>query len=122
MKIKLETKRLLERIKRQIKKEPKQFIMDAYFWSSYRIPNCGTAACIAGWAVTFGNNFENPKVACEIFQGYGEDGGRIALGISRRQAVALFNESEWPERFQGSRNTLAKRAVKRINHFIKTGE
>lgn len=54
---------LLLKVKDQILKEPRQFVMESWFRLSIRdIPNCGTAACIGGWGIAIEFN-ENPKMA-----------------------------------------------------------
>jgi len=122
-------KRLLEKIKLQIIAEPKQFIMRDYFESSDSIPNCGTAACIAGWACTL-TKFKNPSKASEALSDKFYNGERLvwvrakkALGLTEAQATNLFLQLHWPAQFRGgNRRSLAERAVKRIDHFLKTGE
>lgn len=59
---------LLLKVKEQILKEPLQFIMGNWFQTKHEIvqepiPNCGTAACIAGWAIAIHNQM-NPAKAC----------------------------------------------------------
>ena len=45
--------RLLRRIQKQILKEPRQFHMEGLYTNNlpWKIPNCGTAACIFGWGI-----------------------------------------------------------------------
>ena len=125
--------KLLRAIQRRIKKEPKQFIMYWYFRKDERhIPNCGTAACIAGWAVTLTKTkSKKPSdtiagLPCVCESDFGDydiwiKAGR-ALRLTDDVAHALFKENNWPAKFQGSSRTLAKRGIARIDHLIKTGE
>jgi hypothetical protein len=121
--------RLLRRIQRQILKEPKQFWMDAYFCDciSWQIPNCGTTACIAGWATALGKN-KNPRQAWLTgvdARQYGEH----KLKITNVQASKLFFTDAWPRKYRTAylKALMAKRladsariAAKRIDHFINT--
>lgn len=131
--------RLLNRVKRQILKEPKQFQMDSYFDTAGhysdtadKIPNCGTAACIAGWALALDKGI-TPEQAKGKVLNYrtltGERADRI-LG-ARGAGWKLFNDCAWPESFRDEWRRLtklkqwkrrAKVAAARIDHFIKTGE
>jgi hypothetical protein len=121
--------RLLRRIQRQILKEPKQFWMDAYFSSLMRweIPNCGTTACIAGWATALGKN-KNPKQAW-LTGVDARDYAEKKLKITSGEASNLFLTDAWPMKYRRSYaraiigknpTTAASIAVKRIDHFIKT--
>lgn len=141
---------LLRKIQKQILKEPKQFDMTNWFTQTEskmrksgdrffteisqhsRIPNCGTAACIAGWAVAI-NNRLNPDQASAwassehknglYFVGYAAE----LLGLDDDQGDRLFYEGNWPEEFKfemgkayGKASKQAKVACARIDHFIKT--
>lgn len=117
---------LLNIIKKQILAEPRQFNMGNYF--SGILPdgtepaNCGTAACIAGWAMAKASA-SNPKDARKLDVDRNNHAAML-LGITEQQAGRLFYEDEWPKQFQStSRSGLklrARRAAARINHFIKT--
>lgn len=116
--------RLLRRIQKQILKEPRQFQMWDVFSDhadDFAIPNCGTAACIAGWAITITSK-TNPAKAANIINSYRKAG--TELGLEEWQADMLFNFGRWPAQFQktsreGTR-AFARQAVRRIDHFIKT--
>lgn len=82
--------KLLRRIIKAIKKEPGQFDMRSWFTRQRGIPNCGTAACIGGWAVALTKR-ANPEKA------------RLASKNSRERTKEAVTK-----------------AVARINHFIKT--
>lgn len=82
------------------------------------IPNCGTAACIAGWALCLSQKI-NP-IALR-FKGGNQ---RIILGLEDNEIVRLQWFSEWPSKFQKHTKegtpAFARQAVARIEHFIKT--
>lgn len=133
-----------------ILKEPLQFDMSNYF-DDYGIryvyerneeervrmpvPNCGTTACIAGWAIA--NNLKlNPAKACKKATGiidYNarhriiDYNARQALGINKYESNLLFYRTNWPREFYDSNydyltpTEQAEIAVKRIHHFIETG-
>jgi hypothetical protein len=125
--------RLLRKIQRHILEEPKRFIMgdvivredpgveildDELIW---KMPKCGTAACIAGWALLLsGKRGSDMSKAAKLLgiedpdtEGYDGDS-------------ALFYTSKWPAKFYNAWNVAksnkarARVAVRRIEHFIKT--
>lgn len=114
---------LLKRIQRQILKEPKQFDMRDWFSTGSAIPNCGTAACVAGWACCLAKRLKPTTVRrlylINDFNTYAEAGA--ALELDGRQADRLFYFDEWPAKFQRKPSHDAKQAVARISWFIKTG-
>lgn len=126
------TKRLLRRIKHRILKEPRQFCMSGFFVSSddleatWEIPNCNTAACIAGWALVLSKN-SSPRIAREACRGSGfriDSTARIVLEIDFYQSTRLFYQCNWPLRFQRFDDEgtaeFAQQAAARIDHFIAT--
>jgi hypothetical protein len=117
--------KLLRRVQRQILKEPKQFQMLSLFTESIdkvHIPNCGTAASIAGWV---GCLFKNRKPS-KAPRNFDAIEARIILGLDLRGANKLFFFCNWPEKFRKhalkKEGTVefAKQAARRIEHFIKT--
>ena len=95
--------KLLKRIKEQILAEPAQFVMSTYFSDNVlendiprKIPNCGTAACIAGWACTLDLKI-TPALASK--QAHVQDKAESLLKLYRGQAERLFLVSYWPEPF-----------------------
>lgn len=115
--------KLLRQIQRRIKKEPRQFFMKWFFRRSKSIPNCHTAACIAGWALTIsGTKTKKPSDAKRLFACRYFSPAAKTLGLDDRQAERLFAECSWPVEFLGAKRTLANRAIARIEHMIKTGE
>ena len=123
---------LLTRVKEAILREPKQFYMGSWFandssyYIHYEIPNCGTTACIGGWAVVLGKGFHNPREADEAI------GSRIGrepetqLQLTPEEGNRLFFSEHWPEQFRIAFDTAetpeqrAQIAANRIEHFIKT--
>jgi hypothetical protein len=115
--------RLLRRIQKQILKEPRQFQMPRMFDYRPAIPNCGTAACIAGWAYTFSLKNATPErarqSAVRLVRTSALDIAQEKLGLDIYQAHRLFNYSQWPFKFNLDSNN-PKQAVARIEHFINT--
>lgn len=123
---------LLRKVRDKIKKRPMQFNMN--WWTQDRsesgepASHCGTACCIAGWAMAIHN-----RVNPDLLEPYGVPQKAIAaLELTDHQASNLFNDSSWPEpfaeRYRKARIEKAKQsvfvaiAVGRINHMLKTGE
>jgi len=113
---------LLRRIQRQILKEPEQFQMRTWFtsWSYSTIPNCGTAACIGGWAVSLKHGRTPRDERMAIPKGGVFEAARRAVGLTTKQAHLLFIPINWPARFKRFHHDNPKQAVARISHFIKT--
>lgn len=125
--------RLLRRVKRHILEEPKRFIMDAviyrgkpgeYFHSdgdTQVVPDCGTACCIAGWAIKLAGKRINSR-------GGNLDKAADLLGLDQKGNSRLFLADDWPARFrQRYSNAItaqerAKIAAARIDHLITTGK
>jgi hypothetical protein len=132
--------KLLRKIQKRILEEPAQFQMDSWFLNNPNmIPNCGTAACIGGWAVTLGKRRKRPStIACklascaphETFRVHHENAVLMNSEINKylrlddEQRKRLTDFSYWPEKYrklksEGS-SEYAKQAAERIDHFIKT--
>ena len=95
---------LLLKVADQITKHPEQFRMSVF--------DCGTAACIGGWAARLSEI--EIKSICDY---------RIALGMSHAQELELFLEANWPIHFQSfyypeSPEIRASKAVLRIHAFL----
>jgi len=140
--MKPEHKELLLRAKKAILKEPKQFTMGAWFTKypeeressfEYTIPNCGTAACIAGWVITLSKENQNPLRAREAIVDQFKstrvyvDEETLAcriLGLPRYKAMSLFYVANWPneliEKWEvaDSPEERAQIAAERIDQFI----
>jgi len=127
---------LLRRITTHILEDPRRCIMASYYvrkdenvpsFKSYDFPPCGTAACIAGWAVLlFGGDPNLSQV---------REQARRNLGLTVDEGETLFEVAAWPERFQhmlplATRGSyydegtpgFARVVVLRIEHLITTGE
>lgn len=136
---------LLRKIQKAILKYPNQFNMGWWFQEcdSQGDPagRCGTAACIAGWAVALSRQFNGKKLnvvknktwdasekAAELLKIPVEriwpPGGSV-FGSSKHP---LFFTEQWPVRFRRqyknaiSAKEAAKAASDRIDYFIKTGK
>lgn len=122
--------KLLRRIKKHILEEPKRLIMGDWlvkgepgqFFTgdgnhAQKFANCGTAACIAGWACILTKQSVAPGQ-------WLRDLGAQVLGIE--PYGGLLEVSEWPQPFQHEyidAKTPKKRAriaAERIDHFIAT--
>jgi len=131
VKLKKHTIKMLREIKRRILAEPRQFDLHSWFFHDPEaIPNCGTSACIAGWAITIAHN-TNPEKASELIDAKGGPKdpfleGEQALGITDIQGYRLFLHENWPAPFDDQYQRYvrplnkAKVACARIDHFIKT--
>lgn len=135
--------RLLRSIQRAILKEPKQFQMDAWFatqdtdpsWYDpdmpAKIPNCGTAACIGGWAIalTLKKNPDKARSYTDRRTMGTFNRAQKVLGLEGNMASRLFIEDNWPDPYKKLYNRYTEKkqwkrraqvAVRRIDHFIKT--
>ena len=128
----MNTKKLL-RVKASILKHPGQFVMHSYFskLNSLGKPatKCGTAACIAGWAIA--NEYKD-KTLKEVTTGdwryliEPSDKAVQILDISYPESYRLFNQDNWPDEFKyawwkaKTAEQKAKVAAERIDFFIKT--
>lgn len=131
---------LLRKIQKAILKYPDQFNMAWWFQKKDSKGNlagrCGTAACIAGWAVTLARvkNIERAKpfrkqLAYQrvIWDLPGDASNLLGLQ-TESETNGLFCTSSWPAKFRKRYDhaTTAKQAARaasdRISHFIKTGK
>ena len=122
---------LLEKVKEQILREPKQFVIHGWFANELRkdateifgipknvkIPNCGTAACIKGWAACIvANNKPNQIPSLSL--------ASCNLCLTKLQEQILFLFKYWPSQFKKIKSegtiAFARQAARRIDHFIKT--
>lgn len=90
--------------------------------------NCGTTACIAGWALYL------RRVPLERFELKEDDDegdvdfeqtGRRVLGLTQAQADRLFFLKNWPSKFiarykDGAESLRGEAVADRIEHFIRT--
>jgi hypothetical protein len=132
---------LLRKVKEHILEEPRRLIMNSWRVlangmdksslarkagpNSFRgdggevveFANCGTAACISGWAciITGQKRVRDFKSR-----------GRKILDLNEHQAERLFLPDSWPNEFYrayehaNSQKERAKIAAARIDHFIAT--
>jgi hypothetical protein len=119
--------KLLRRIQKHILAEPKRLDMGHFIARKsdgsglvVRFPQCGTVACIAGWAVTLSTK---EKLDYRRIEGR----ARQLLGITQTQAKNLFFDSNWPQQFaerlgltEPQTKAHARITAKRIDHFLKT--
>ncbi len=115
--------KLLRRVRDKILKEPLQFEMSQWYTLAldHPIPNCGTAACIAGWAIALAE--KKSPAACYDTNNIQGKAMRL-LGIED-DPWKLFAVSSWPIRYQnqfyntGSLKVRARIAARRIDAYIK---
>jgi len=128
--------KLLQKVKAAILKEPKQFVMGNWYkerpdsdMEYDTIPNCGTAACIGGWAVAIAAGV-NPREASNIdvdieCQAIKLLGFEKALPFKNDLTDSLFYTDTWPLEMRRAWETTptttgrAKLAARRIDQFIK---
>lgn len=135
---------MLKKVRAAILKRPRQFEMSSFFCKSLLFDtdgdrtepasHCGTAACIAGWAIHIQTGLKTPQQTAEHHKplasvcpvDYYDEQGAMALGIDINESRKLFYASAWPCRFGDkyysakTATARAKIAAARINHFIKT--
>lgn len=132
--------KLLRKIQKHITEEPRRFFMSGLRvkaknetkWADYAasfarsdlsptMPSCGTAACIAGWALTLSNKRMG-------YSALDRAGDLLGLPAKYFGYDHVFVADKWPEpfyrRWQDARTPKqrAKIACARIDHLIKTGE
>jgi hypothetical protein len=111
-------------IQKNILAEPKQFQMEefwTYYISNVKIPNCGTAACIGGWAMCLTRKIKPAELA---LRGWRDNLVAIEIGTDLIKLKKLIWFYNWPEKFRHVRKegtvAFARQAVRRIEHFIQT--
>lgn len=117
--------RRLREIERLIVNEPELY--DQSRWMARR-EHCGTVCCIAGHAVARYGQLPSNEWMWD--PSYWVDKGQVALGITEREAASrLFRgATRWPHPFSeayvnaSTEKDRACVAVRRIEHFIRTGE
>lgn len=130
-------KELLLKIKEQILREPKQFVMGTWFtpfpadsdggdlWDNIKVPNCGTAACIAGWAIALHEGKAPSEVTGAIIKAENYlIKAENYLDIEMEDAEDLFYADHWDNDLQDrwdfakSLEERAQIAAERIDQFI----
>ncbi len=120
-----ERNKLLRKVIRHIKAEPKRLNMDSWEEEDEDVP-CGTTACIFGWANRLGRKMP-------VSVGMPGSGGFFdsvceLLSLTDDQGYTLAETGEWPLKYCKRYNSAAtakgraNATIRRIEHFIKTGE
>ena len=124
--------KLLRKIAKHITEEPRRFIMRSFVYTAdswgdrfrgddgleHKFAECGTAACIGGWAVILSQGTQ--------YMGEYRHRAISLLGLEGMNEDRLFEVSQWPSRFEKRYRTAktqrqrAKVAAERIEHFIAT--
>jgi hypothetical protein len=113
--------KLLRKIQAAIKAEPRRFVMNNWINRRSRVAPCGTSACIAGHAVLLSFKLPWKEAAGLRLKEHPSIEAMRLLKLSYNEATLLFYESAWPYQFKPGRGTtLAKHAIARIDHFIRT--
>ncbi len=102
---------LLLKVADTIAKHPQAFDMGDW--------DCGTTACIAGWALRLsGKRYGLSKDGM-----FSSADAASALGLKQGDALKLFFRINWPATFCNERYLADKISVTiaRIHHFIRTG-
>lgn len=124
---------LFEKIKTHVREEPKRLYMGD--WVMRKLPSlddnrpdffpeCGTVACMAGWAVLLNTPLDPLYVRSYLV----ESQARKALDIDGEQASGLFYVGNWPKEFLRAytgtedRKERAEIFCSRIDHFLQHGE
>jgi hypothetical protein len=113
--------KLLRRIQKRILKHPDSYDQNVMISRD----ECGTTACIAGWAVLL-------SPLDPGFIGDYASKATLLLGLDDEQAIRLFDVIEdgyccgWPDKYvraylrAKTPRGRARAAMRRIDHFIKT--
>lgn len=128
-------KTLFRAIRNHILEEPRRYNQGVAIEKvTKRTSPCGTQACLLGWAVILsGKKPEvrpcacgNPACTFNIETTY-ELGARV-LRLTERQALRVYSDGEWPDKFQepmnraGNATERARAAADYINYIIRTGD
>jgi hypothetical protein len=139
--------RLLRKVAAHILAEPKRLVMEDWirrdFSDGSSKPPCGTAACIAGWALELtrkpGQRRPRPDhhsaLGSELLGMMDPETYEKATDYSyefddlkARTSERLFITDSWPEPYRTKYDAADNQAIKakvvaqRIEHFIKTGK
>jgi hypothetical protein len=124
---------LLQRVKAHILEDPNRY--DQWIWivdglvpgeklvpAGRIVPECGTVACIAGWAIILGNPHSNTDLPGS-WSFFIEHKATELLGISDSQASMLFDGGLlFEDAVKGAKSLqdLAQAAARHIDRFIET--
>ncbi len=133
-------KPLLRKVIAVIEAEPRRIRMESWYssqLSKQEVPRCGTVGCIAGWALLLDARHKPESYAAtmkrvkarnyESTYTYHEQAAKV-VGLSVARSYRLFFTYGWPEHLFAAYHvakTPAERAcavVRRIKHFMRTGE
>ncbi len=112
-------------VQKAILAEPEHFDMEEFFKES----DCGTFACIAGFAVAVERRQLVAKFNLKNFYVSGKTTSEYAiefLELDYKESGYLFHDMGWPQQFRDryrkaiTAKERAQIAVDRIEHFIKT--
>lgn len=133
-KLKSKTVSLLRKIQKHILAEPRRLDMSG--WGYYdknpdaSMPPCGTVGCIAGWALVL-TGAHDPVLSDFPLDTYTLAEEVLALEDGQAERLFLLREHtfgpRWPVKYEcqyhraKSPQGRARAAVRRIDHFIKTG-
>lgn len=120
---------LLRAVQARITAEPRQFVMYDWFTrkldeSPGMIPNCGTAACVAGWAIALSQGLD-PRAARDAHDATSsryttEQTAQQVLDIDHWRGSRLFYFTRWPAQFTLKPENDVAQACARIDYFIAT--
>jgi hypothetical protein len=123
-------KELFEKVKQHILTDPRRYNQRRFGEVSDDAP-CGTACCIAGWAIVLSGGATHKDAQLDFEHRLDAfDTGAALLGLSDEEAEAVFCAygEDWPEPFKTdfseatNRHGKAKAAAAYIDHIIKTGK
>lgn len=123
--------RLLRKVQKAILKHADQFAMSD--WDTRILDDakratpggCGTAACIGGWAILIHRGYKKASRLERLRNT--QLWAHQVLGLDPYDEAPLFFLEDWPLNFRTAwdksktSKQQARIAVKRIDHFIKTG-
>lgn len=128
--------KLLEKVKAHILEKPRRFVMRTFIYRKedagmsvfmadgpetkfVKFEECGTAACIGGWAVLLNDGIDAKPLNLR-------QRAIKLIGLKSVTGDELFEVSFWPRQFREpyyaakTQRTRAKVAAARIDHFIAT--
>ena len=127
--------KLLDKVKKEILKEPERFLMDGWSRPIGKGKTCTTAFCIGGWAVALSSKKDLRKASGGFLPtdsafDYVSTAAKL-LRLDPDQAHRLFCSQEWPASYEKIFSMLeneglvgtdaaAKIAARRIDFFITT--
>lgn len=92
--------------------------MGGYIYSPDLAPECGTQACIAGWAYILFVDPDHRRAYQESRNGYFANTVGEVLGMSLSQYVALF----WPPHYLAGITTTPAQAARVLDHYLNTNK